>query len=63
MLFAAGYFRACFRYSEGVTPVSFLKQVQKLLSPVNPVLKQICLMDASEERSRNLALLMRVVII
>ena len=60
---AAVYFRACSRYSEGVMPVSFLKVVQKLLSLVNPVLKQIFLMEESEERSKNLALLMRVVII
>jgi len=45
------------RYSEGVIPVTFLNVVQKLLSLVKPVLKQMSLMEMSRDFKRNLALL------
>ena len=45
------------RYSEGVSPVSFLKAVQKLLSLVKPTVKQMFFTESSVLWSRNLALL------
>ena len=55
------YWQIRSRYSDGVLPVIFLKVVQKLLSLVNPVPKQISLMVALEDFSRNFALFTRAV--
>ena len=48
------------RYWEGVSPVSFLNAVQKLLSLVKPTVKQMLFTESPVLRSRNLALLIRV---
>lgn len=49
------------RYWDGVSPATFLKAVQKLLSLVKPTVKQIFFIAASVLCSRNLALLIRAV--
>lgn len=48
------------RYSVGVTPVSFLKAVQKLLSLEKPTAKQMLFTESPVLWSRNFALLIRV---